>query len=368
MSKNKVKRLAVLLFCLLLCFTLSAETVTTEYCLFEVPADMELQEGFFSDISDFFSFDNENLYEAVLQQKGLNSTMESYEGYVANVNAYDDYCRITISCKDGTVGLGELSSYELDYLEDYMYELMSSIYSIPQWNGIKIANFKGYTAYILDYIRGSVAGNEDVHVYNMIISTEAHEWTIIFAARESSLSKWIPSFREFGESFEFGELEAISPQSAISSFEIPGTSQSFYWYRIPYWQTEYSERIRLSNYYDENYDSDGYININITIMDLSGVVSGRIGQLGFLLGIQQQIPMAVLEMMAGLNVRVIENSIDSENSIYTYRYSYSVYGMSFEGIILYSFSESKCVAFTSEWESIHSKAPEIIDAYIAELT
>ena len=250
-----------------------------------------------------------------------------------------------------------------------MFEILSTIYSIPQWNGIKTIDFKGYTAYIIDYIRGSVAGKENVHVYNMIVSTEAHDWTIIFAFRDNSLSKWISSFRDFGESFEFSKQETIKQQSStkLSSYNIPGTSQHFNWYRAPSWKSEYSEGIKLNSFHDENYGSDGYMNINISIMDLTGLVSGKFAQLGFLIGVQQQVPMQALEMMKGLNVRVKKNSIDSEHNIYTYQYLYSISGMNVEGIIIYSFSGSKCIVFASEWESNHPKIINIIDEYITEI-
>ena len=369
MMKSKAKKSVLFILSLFICLSLTAENVTSDYCSFKIPSNMEMQEGVLSDISGSMSYGGDALYEAVLQQKGLNSTTESYEGYVANADAYNDYCRITISCKDGTGGLGVLSTEEIDYLDDYMYDMMASIYAIPQWNGISAISFKGYPAYILDYVRGSVTGDEDVHVYNMIVSTETHDWTIVFAARKSNLSKWIPSFREFGESFEFGYMETVTPQdnSAINTYNIPGTSQRFNWYRTPKWESEYTDGISFNAFYDENYDSDGYININISVMDLTGSISGKFGQLGFLFGVQQQMPLTITELMDGIHVRVKENSIDSEHNIYTYHYSYTIAGMSAEGIVLYSFSGTKCIVFTAEWEDGHPMVENIVDDYIESI-
>lgn len=367
--RSEVKKTVLLILSLFLCFSLPAESITNEYCSFTIPSSMEIQDGVFSDFSDSLSYGRDKIYEEVLQQKGLNSTTGSYEGFVDNADAYNDYCRITVSCNVGTGGLGVLTDEEVYYLEEYMYEIMSSIYAITQWNGIKAISFKGYPAYILDYVRSSVTGDEDVHVYNMIVSTEAHDWTIVFATRENSISNWIPSFREFGESFEFGYQETIDSRNeyAISSYTIPGTTQNFNWYRTPQWESQYTDGISFKAFYDENYDSDGFININVSVMDLTGVISGRFGQLGFLLGVQQQVPLTISELMTGLNATVKENSIDSEHNIFTYKYSYSAFDMNAEGIILYSFSGSKCVAFASEWESGHPMAESIVDAYIESI-
>ena len=119
MGQNKVRKIGLVLFCFFICFYLEAKTVTNDYCSFKIPTNMELQDGFLSDISNYISIDNENIYKAVLQQKGLNSTTKSYEGYTNNSASYNEYCRIIISCKEGTGGLGELNSDELDYFDVY---------------------------------------------------------------------------------------------------------------------------------------------------------------------------------------------------------------------------------------------------------
>ena len=82
---------------------------------------------------------------------------------------------------------------------------------------------------------------------------------------------------------------------------------------------------------------------------------------------EEPVPLTISELMTGLNATVKENSIDSEHNIFTYKYSYSAFGMNAEGIILYSFSGSKCVAFASEWESGHPMAESIVDTYIASI-
>ena len=358
---------AILCFAIfLVSLSLSAEDVKNGYCSFSVPASMELQQGFLADIKDSISESGDSLYEAVLQQKGLNASTESLEGYTANSSAYDDYCRITISCKEGTGGLGVLGDEYIDFLSDYMYEALASIYAIPEWNGVKKVDFKGYDAYVLDYVRGSVAGNEDVHVYNMIVSTESHDWTIIFAARTSSLSRWIPAFREFGESFEFSSSESAVPtsDSELGYYSIPGTSQSFYWYRFPEWQSEYQDGMEYQFFYDENYNSDGYILISISVMDLTGLVSNEFEKLGFLYGVQMQMPSLIGETMQGMGVKVKENSISTKDKTYTYSYSYSDFGIEAEGIIFYSFSGSKCIAYSAEWNAEHTRTAEIVDPYI----
>ena len=131
-----------------------------------------------------------------------------------------------------------------------------------------------------------------------------------------------------------------------------------------YYEREPDDKLE---YLHLNYDTDGYITISVSVMDLSGMVSGKFEQLGFLLGVQQQMAYMVLDAMSGIQIRVKENTLDSENNMFTYRYSYSELGFDIEGIILYSFSGSKCIAYTAEWDAGHAKASDIIDAYETQL-
>ena len=369
MNKKRVKKAIAVLMLTFLCISMHAKDVENQYCSFDVPGQMELQQGYFADLRQAAGA-NGGLFDAVLQQKGLNATTESYDGYVSNSHAYDDYCRITINCSEWTGGLGDLNDYDMEYTEKLLYDYLSSVYELPEWNGIKKTTFKGYIAYVMDYVRGSVSGGENVHVYNMTLSTETNDWTIVFAARERSLSRWITAFREFGESFEFvSQPQGLDNRIAeISRYEIAGTEQDFFWYRKPQWQTSLFDGVRFTNFTDENYDTDGYITVSVSVMDLSGMVSGKVEQLGFLLGVQQQMAYMVLEAMSGIPIRVKENTLDSENNIFTYRYSYSELGFDIEGLILYNFSGSKCIAYTAEWDAGHVRASDIIDAYVTKLT
>lgn len=346
--------------------SLYAECVENEYCSFSIPASMEFQSGVLADFIDNFSGSGDSYFEAVLQQKGLNASTESLAIYKNNSSAYDDYCRIIISCEEGTGGLGIFGDEYIDILSDYLYETFSSIYAISEWNGVKKVYFKGYDAYVVDYIRKSIAGKEDVHVYNMMVSTEAHDWNIIFAARTSSLSHWILAFREFGESFEFSPSESLIPnsESELGNYLIPGTSQSFYWYRSPEWQTEYQDGMAYWSFYDENHNYDGYIIISISVMDLTGIISNEFEKLGFLYGVQRQIPSLIRENMHGMVFKEKENSINTYDKTYTYSYSYSDSGVEAEGKYYYSFSGLKCIIYSAEWNAGHSRITSIVDAYI----
>ena len=368
----KIKHLSLSLFALL-CILITpvfSQSFSNEYCSFDVPANMEIQEGLLSELGKTAN-PSEAEFRIVLQQKGLNEASD-FSDLDFPLEPYNDYCRITISCNEGTGGLGDLNSEGLQQMDDMMHDMIASIYEIPEWNGVKKVTFKGYPAYVTDYIRGSVTTEgSDVHVYNMAVSTDSYDWNIIFAAREKNIDKWIPSFIEFGESFEFTEEKPITSNSYstfnVKQFKIKGTDQSFYWYSSPTWTTEYTEGIRCESFYDEKDTADGYISINVMTMDLEDYATNKYGKLGFLMGMQQQTGYAMTEAFGNLGWTVKQNEVDFDNLTYTYRYSYSVLGYDVEGLMIYSFSGSTAIAFSSEWDADYPDAGSIVDAYVNNL-
>lgn len=369
----KTKRSIVLIFALLciLILPVFSQSFSNEYCSFDVPTNMEIQEGLLSELGQTTSL-TDSEFRIVLQQKGLNEASD-FSDLDFPLEPYNDYCRITISCNEGTGGLGELNSEGLQQMDDIMYDMMASIYEIPEWNGVKEVSFKGYPAYVIDYIRGSVTTEgSDVHVYNMSVSTDSYDWNIIFAAREKNIDKWIPSFIEFGESFEFSEgkptISTSHSTSDVKQFKIKGTDQSFYWYASPTWTTEYTEGIRCESFYDERDTTDGYISINIMTIDLEDYATNKYGKLGFLMGMQQQVGYSMTEALTNLDWTVKQNEIDFDNLTYTYRYSYSVLGYDIEGLMIYSFSGSTAIAYSSEWDIGYPDTNLIVEAYLDEIS
>lgn len=357
-----MKRINTLLLLLFLITGLAfAQDISNDFCSFSIPDSMEIEGEFYSEFKSALEMDSSEdaLYKIVLQQKGLNAAMEDIGR--APLTPFDDYCRIIITCKEWSGGLPEgLSDEDLAFLDNLYYEVTASLYSLPEWNGVKQISFKGYPALLADYVRGSVSGNGDVHVYNITVSSENYDWTIIFAAREENLSKWLPVFREFGESFTFINSGINLPKDDINEYSIPATSSSFYWFTPVDWETEYAEGVKTSYFADDHYSPDGMITLAISTMDLQGMVNDHFGKLGFLYGSQRQITEAASASLLGFDFRIMENSIDSRNATFTYRYEYSM-GNQFEGLIHYWFDGNTLIALSAEWDKGYEDGRHIVE-------
>lgn len=337
-----------------------AQDISNEFCSFSIPDSMEIEGEFYSELKSTMKLASSEdvLYKVVLQQKGLNAAMEDIGN--APLTPFDDYSRIIITCKEWTGGLPEgLSDDDLAFLDEMSYEITASLYSIPEWNGVKQISFKGYPALITDYVRGSVSGKGDVHVYNIAVLSDNYDWTIIFAAREENLSKWLPVFRKFGEFFSFNDSIIKLPQNRINEYSIPATSSSFYWFSSVDWETEYTEGIKTLYFSDEHYSHEGMITLTISTMDLQGMVNDNFGKLGFLYGSQLQIAEAASSSLLGFDFRVVENSIDFDETTFTYRYKYFL-GTEIEGLIYYRFDDNTLIALSAEWDKGYEEGEHIV--------
>ena len=362
MRNNKIVLYVLILLFFISGVSFGKEQFSNQFCSFVLPDTLEIQAGLYGEFASSLKNDSDNLCNITIQQKGLNSLVEDVQAGITN-HAAEQYCRILISCSSWSGELENLSANDVQLLDDILFDLFSSLYEIKEWNGVYPIYLDGYEGYVADYVRGSSTSDGDVHVYNVQLSTKWNDWNIIFSAREKELDKWIPAFREFGESFDFLPGEH-STQHNLSTYQVKNASKFFSWYTDPEWFLDSIDGVLVWSFSDMHNERGEDLMISVQSMDLGRDISTSAGKYGFLLAVQSQMFSVMSEKLGDVLWRVIKNSIDIEDETFTYRYVYSTYGIDVDGIIYYCFEDTNVIAFNLEWTRNYPEHEAIVDSFL----
>lgn len=348
----------------------AGNTFSNSYCQFEVPESLEIQDGFYKELTDQVNDSDDVIFKMTLQQKGLNN---AFEETLANgsSDAFNEYCRIMVTCSVLTAGeVEELSESDLALLDEMMYELFSAIYKISKWVGVYATTFAGYDAYVTEYVRESTTkGGGDVHVYNIVFYAAGCDWNIVFSAREKDLAKWSGAFDGFERTFQVTvkSSEIPSPslmRSELYSWPISNTAKSITWYNAPSWTSSVIQRIKVSSFNDSHLENGRIIMISVNVLDYGSSLSKR-KKNSLLRDLRSETKRGVEQEYTKMGLTTINDTVDENSCTYTYRYSLRPQqGVELEVFNYARFEGSKLITYDLCYSSNHPDKNLIVDSII----
>lgn len=343
---------------------LIAQTITNDYCSFEIPTGMEIEGGWVSEWKNSSNLTEEGtLFKVTLQQKGLNDVFDDLN---ERPTVFDDYCRIIISCEENEgYDVSDLNSEDLAYYDKYLQTYLDSVYKIVSWEGTEFLTFKGYSAYVTEYIRESVTkGKGDVHVYMYTISSEKYIWNITFSTREANINKWKVCFESFVESLEINDNKSVGKETPIcEAYVIDGTSQNFIWMSRPVWEKTYIQNSCYIISFNDSYQSGlNQVVIGINTYDFSpsgiNLYSSQNKK-----EILEQYTKKIKESFYPQTT--IENKLDKTKLTYSYKCNTSMYGQIMTVVVFANFSGNNLVCYLAMYDKDYQFAEkEIVEPYL----
>lgn len=361
------KLLSICVLLLLLPSALFSVSFLDERIKFDVPPALEvrseLYEELFARVAEdihvgLVNNDGEDTLKVVLQQKGLN---------IGDKKANSQYCRITLSVStdDSSSIPNWVMRESFDYLshsdkEEYetlMRNMSEMTAAVINWYPTTYEDIGGLFAISNHYTRKSTSGNiSPVEVYSYTIVTGIHTITIMCSYRQSQARTFVPAINEFLESLVFNfpedsyELESIDTLASMYSHQIPGTQVAFMWPEMnPSWVTVddnsmfKTKQITYSNFLMEGYFcSIGYLEFvsPLSRYQMSSMLASTINEALTILRTNTIIK----------NVKLLENSYDSDSGRLKYSYSTSIDDSKLHGFsYLLNINNTKIVSVSAEY-------------------
>ncbi|MDD4083773.1 MAG: hypothetical protein PHD05_10360, partial [Sphaerochaetaceae bacterium] len=305
---------------------------------FNVPNSLEIRSDQYEKIInriaddagfDFLNSNDEDIFEVVLQQEGLN---------IGNNEAESKYCRIKIVVTtDDSMSVpnwlmkeyfASLSLSEKKEYEEMLRSIAEMSIAIIDWYPTTYKNIGGLFAVCDHYTRKSTSGNDSpVEVYSYAINTGIYTITMYCSYRQSQAQIFVPVIKEFLDSLVLNfpensaDIESFTNSKNLYKHNLLGTKLSFLWPESnPTWITiEDNSVLKAKQLMYSSILTEGYLCVLQLIEYKTSLSKYQTGV--FLMAIVNESLQTLRNNTSLKNLKIFENSFDNNSA--RLRYSYT---------------------------------------------
>lgn len=312
-----MKKSLLLLFILILSFSLFGYSLCDGLLSFDIPKELEVQSDEYKKITKLISPDTED-YDLVLQQKGLN-----------NYSSTDEYCRILIkinrdedfdalSNADYRDVYSLLSKEEKDVIDQSFFDMLSTEVVIKKWYGAEELNLKNGTFVIrYRYEREDTKGESvvDTSLYSIIL--RGYSINITTAYKKKDEEKFKKAIDSFFDSLVLNEKD-LNP---LVLLKFPSSSFTFYWpeENVTWERISQNKDITVDGIIYSDIQNNGYL-VTLKTFTFKKAQSSYIKERNALT-IQNEFKNNI-KQLSEYNYKITENSV--KNGVFKFGYNYFV--------------------------------------------